>query len=175
MKDETMENQQERLLESELGWLAGIIDGEGSLTINVNSTHRSVYPRVWISSSEKEILDKAAAILAKFGQKFSHKWKQPKGNRRPHGYIVIITASRVRKILTKLLPYLSSKTNRAECLIEFCESRMKLPYGYPYTERELELQKNISKMQLKGGKKTSSGIPNDYTPSLRPRYRLKKI
>ena len=58
-QDITIGNQQERPLEAELGWLGGILDGEGSLSINVNSTHRSVYPRIQISSSEYEILDKA--------------------------------------------------------------------------------------------------------------------
>ncbi len=172
-QDVTIDNQQERLSEAELGWIAGIIDGEGSITINVNSTHRSVYPRIWISSSDKEIINKSADILGKIKVKFSSKWKQPKGNRRPHGYIVVITVKRVKKVLELLTPYLTAKLPHARYLIEFCKIRMSLPYGHSYTKRELELKNLVGHIQIKGGKKTSDGIPNDYTPSVRPRYRMK--
>lgn len=173
IQDVTMGNQQERPSEAELGWLAGILDGEGSVTLNVNSTKRAIYPRIWISSSEHEILDKTSTIIDKLGIKYGKHWKQPPGNRKPHGYVCVLTHQRVRKLLETLLPYITAKKERAEHVIEFCSIRKDLPYGHGYTARELELKNIVAGLQLKGGKKTSNGIPNDYTPSRRPRYRLK--
>lgn len=171
-------NQQERPSEMELGWLAGIIDGEGSLILCCNTTGRSIYPELRITSTTKVIIEKCEDIIKKFGVKYRVGYYKPpqKSERVPSHYISILTAKRMKTVTETILPYLVGKIPQATIILEFCNSRIFLPYGYPYTERELQLYYEIKKYQIKKGKPSKNGIPNDYTPGWRPRYRnLQKI
>jgi hypothetical protein len=56
------------LTESELGYLAGIIDGEGSITLQrslARSSSRYVYPVVTVANTDKRLID---WLIAKTGQ-----------------------------------------------------------------------------------------------------------
>lgn len=172
-----MGNQQERPLIWELAWLAGIMDGEGSFLISVNSTHRSIYPRISVTNTNKYMIEKIIDIIEKIGiEHWNVKVRIPKKDTwKTNIQISIITAKRVLLFTNSILPYLIAKKENALLVKEFCESRISLPYGYPYTERELELRILLGKLQEKKGQKSKSGIPNDYTPSVRPRYVRMKI
>ena len=61
-----MDNQQERLVR--LGWLGGIIDGEGNVSVCLTKDHRRaderlIYPVIKISNTSKILLDEVADIL----------------------------------------------------------------------------------------------------------------
>jgi hypothetical protein len=170
-QDITMGNQQERPLEWELAWLAGIMDGEGSFLISVNSTHRSVYPRISITNTNIHLMDKVVELVKKLGLKYNLKLRIGRKVTYSNSLqLSIHTAKRVLLFIQTVEPYLVGKKEHASLVKEFCESRISLPYGYPYTERELELRNLLTKLQDKVGHKTKNGIPNDYTPSVRPRY-----
>lgn len=173
IQDETMDNQQERPTEAELGWLAGILDGEGSLAISINSTHRSIYPVITVTSVGREIIDKCEVIAIKMGAEYTVKHEIPHKGREltPHSLFRIATARRLKYFLPIIQPYLTVKKPHARIILEFCDSRLSLPYGYPYTEKELQLFYEIRKYQIKKGKTAKGGIPNDYTPGWRPRYK----
>lgn len=176
-QDITMDNQQERLTEVELAWLAGIIDGEGAIMIGCNSTHRSIYPNVLVASLSEVMIDECARIIAKMGIEFVVKKKirtYKNEYRRPYCLIRILTAIRIKTLLEYLKPYLIVKTKHCEIVLEFCNSRISLPYGYPYTERELQLFHEIKKYQMKSNRR-SARIPNDYTPGWRPRYKKNTV
>lgn len=174
-QDVTMGNQQERPSEAELGWLAGIVDGEGSISLVCNSTHRSIYPILSITSVNREIVDKCEKIIKKIDVKYSIGHAvPPKGKEwTPHSYIRILTSRRMKIIIECLQPYLTAKQPHCKIILEFCNSRIYLPYGHPYTERELQLFYEIRKYQIKKGKTGKGGIPNDYTPGWRPRYKIR--
>src|SRR5690348_17087910 len=52
---------------ADLGWLAGIIDGEGTVSLIANSGLRNPQLRVAICNGSDAILDKVAAILEAAG------------------------------------------------------------------------------------------------------------
>lgn len=172
-QDITIANQQKRPSEADLGWFAGIIDGEGSLTININSTRRSIYPRLWIAAISKEMIEKCIDTLEGLGVEYLVRWEvaSKDGIRKSHHYVAITTCKRLEQILEVIKDYLVVKRKHADLVLEFCKIRLSLPYGHPYTQRELELFQEIKPLQIKKGKSTSSGILNDYMPSGRPRYK----
>lgn len=108
-------------------YLAGIIDGEG--TIRINKTRLSKYPNwqdkysahISVGMSSKKVIDllvknfKARMRIERAGvpnRKTIYRWGTS-GNKA------------VPKILKKILPYLIAKKKHAELVIEFCEGYKK--------------------------------------------------
>src|SRR3990167_7858893 len=69
---ESRENQQQIVSDVEIGWLCGIIDGEGSICLQINKRKNRtqvlrVTPKVIISNTDKGIVEQTANILRKMG------------------------------------------------------------------------------------------------------------
>lgn len=171
MKDKTMGNQQERLSDFEIGWLAGVFDGEGYVGLSVNTTNRSIYPACKVTSTHLAFIQEVERLTKIIGIEYSFYERNPKQKNHSTSWTVDIrTCKRVKILIDVLLPHLILKKPHAEVILEFCNSRLSLRYGHPYTERELFLFKEIHKYNYQKGPKR---IHNDYTPSKHPRYRLK--
>ena len=108
--------------ETEIGWLAGIIDGEGSIGIAYGKNHVPFW-RVTIANSCPILLSKYQDILFKmFG--VTLKWHEKKqrsdgGVRytKPAYTISMCKKAHVEKLLLTVLPYLTTKHSKAtECL-----------------------------------------------------------
>ena len=117
------------------------------------------------------MIKKIRDILDILNIEYSFYERNPKKEKRSINWTIDIrTARRIKKLIDIFIPHLITKQPNAKILLEFSNIRLSLPYGHPYTERELFLFKEIHKYNLKKGPKR---ILNDYTPSKRPRYRLK--
>ena len=155
-----MDNQQE------LAYLAGIIDGEGS--IGLYSFKRShgvtMHSRVSVVNTSQALIDYLASLLAKYGVPFHMQWRAPRSNRhRPTAFITVGRHSGVKKLLLLVRPFLVAKTKQADLLLEYVESRL-YPDGTPkrngklhrYQPRDFEIERVL---------KALNGVSflNDYT------------
>lgn len=166
-----MGNQQERLSNFEVGWLAGVLDGEGYLSLGVNSTKRTIYPSIKVASIDRKLIDKYIFLLKKLKIPFSTYERNPKNKNWSRNWSIDIrTAERCKRFIEVILPYLTTKKYNGEIVLKFCKSRLSLPYGSSYTKEEMECLREVRKMNFNKG---AERILNDYTPSKRPRYRLK--
>jgi hypothetical protein len=154
--------------EFERGFIVGLIDGEGSITLQ-NSLHmvkhlaksgeQKVYqhlgisPKIQIANTSAELLKKAQIIL---GGIISTR-KRP--GRKPCGVLIISTQDRVYKILKEIHNDLIVKKRQAELVMSFCESRFNERRGrptatsnVPYTAKEFDILLEIRKLNAaKGG------------------------
>lgn len=124
VKDVTMDNQQERWL----GWLAGIVDGEGTISLQMyhkpNNKIR-VVPIVGIVNSHKETLNLCEDIISNvLDIEASHQCRmlKKKGN-SPCWQIRIDGYKSVKSFLEGIRPYLVTKADMADVVLEFIESR----------------------------------------------------
>ena len=130
-----MDNQQER----SLAWLAGIIDGEGTITFQTTIRGNNclcVTPFVTVTNSDDKITQEVAAIFEslirerKTGTVFVHNMAM---NTSLIGFTsnkqcrnVRVNGEATRPILEALLPYLRSEKRRnAEIVLEYLDSRKK--------------------------------------------------
>lgn len=175
-KDKTMGNQQERF-EFDLAWLAGVIEGEGwiSLTI-VRSLKRSgkVYPAfvalIGVVNTDKVLMDKVKEIFDKLGLKYR---KQTIGayigkdgsSRKTKWEFSVCSKQNILKLANSILPHMfGEKKNRIHKLFEFYkirESKPKAGIKSAYGQEELDIYNSL--YSYKG--KSQSKIPNDYTLS----------
>lgn len=161
-----MGNQQETISDIEMSWLAGILDGEGSIGISRMMSHRknpTLTPRISIGNTNMDIINHVVDILKRIPitmfvekrQKVNNKnWKQA-------SVIQISHISGVKSLLDKVTPFLIGKKSQAELLLSFVNSRMEVykklnrtpgsgGRGTPYTEEEQQLCDQIKILNKKG-------------------------
>jgi hypothetical protein len=127
-----MGNQQER----SLGWLAGIIDGEGSVSFQVYTLPDGrvrITPFVCIVNSDEGILNEAWRLLGELtaaSTKARPRWckhnvKNAKSfESRLLCSVIRLDGAAVRLVLAPLLPHLRSKKARsAAAILEYLDSR----------------------------------------------------
>ncbi len=157
-----MDNQQVRPFE--LGWLAGIIEGEGTIGLYYRHDHKVYTPTVSVTNTDYAIIERTAEIIkaAKVGVLVQgHKMTvlNPKWADRKD--VIVAGHKRTSKLLPLLIPYMVGvKKYKAMAVAAFSLSRLAQPGGgrrrggVPYSPRErrlVELALNLN------------GNPNEYT------------
>lgn len=139
------DNQQESSLlrERRLGWFAGIIDGEGTITIRVkNRKGQSTFltPVVSMVNTDKLLIDTFVEILKEHEIPHWISYYEPTKNWKPRWQIQISGLRRCKKALPVFKDYLVSKKELAEIVLEWCCSRIdKAGKRLYYSEADLEV------------------------------------
>ena len=135
-----MDNQQ--ATDAELGWLAGIIDGEGWLGFTVMHRNGNAYKdlpahqtplgvkvELKITNCDEEIIERSCEIAAKLGVNlYRRTHKQLGPDRRPVHECAMKHMTGMLKILPPLLPHLTGiKYQRAHLILRFIERRRANP------------------------------------------------
>jgi len=115
--------------EPDLAWLAGIVDGEGTIGIhrtNVKSQkHPYLRPHIQIANTDLRILEKARVILTAITGRLHNTVVTNKGgNGQKKGYrIAANTQSAAVLLLPLLIPHLAGKREQAELVLDFSTRR----------------------------------------------------
>jgi len=133
-----------------LGYLAAIIDGEGSISLFTRNrgSYDDFLPYVEISNTEKEIIE-SARDMADVGEvyetprKTEHKTIYRLCIRRQHDIVLL---------LERVKPFLMSKRKQrlAELLIEYCLIRLDAGHK-AHTKREAEICEEVSVLNKRTG------------------------
>ena len=134
-----MGNQQ--ATDAELGWLAGIIDGEGYLGMNLESEHSyrethqtrqyNIKVEIKVTNCDPEIVVRTAQIMHKLG--VNPYIRQPavvdlKPNHNIHYEASIKRMAPVKVVLEAIRPYLvGTKQERADIILRFIQLRTDNP------------------------------------------------
>lgn len=171
-----MSNQQ--VTQAELGWLAGIIDGEGYLGLrlhkdyrNKNAEYRMIRPEIHITNCDEEIILKTRDIAAKIGVNAYIRASKASGKvKRDSFRFQIKHLNKTIRLLKPLTEHLTgNKQKRAKLMIEFCESRLSRPFERktegigkersgavkPYNKREIKIYSEIGPLMRRGTSETT--------------------
>jgi len=124
-----------REVESELAWLAGIIDGEGCLELNMKKAKngkRYLSPKVRVYNTDIRMIQKIGEIYKKFNLvffytlgnngKYQKKWKTQMG-------ICVASQGTTKKLLQLIHPYLCNKKKMAEIMFRMIHFVSGCPKG----------------------------------------------
>lgn len=172
--DETMGNQQ--VTAAELGWLAGIIDGEGYLGLQLYQDKRmdrkcglNIDPCLHISNTDEEIVLKSRDIVRKLGVNPYIRASKLKNRKKDQYKIQVKHMSKMKKILEATYPYLTgNKKKRAKLILEFIDLRKSATWVWkrpnnksgqggaskPYSEREWQIYDECKSLQRVGTSET---------------------
>lgn len=117
----------------ELGWLAGIVDGEGSISLDPTSG-RWRYPRISIPSTDYEILAEVKRLL---GGCISVK-RDRRPNTKPSWTWKIHGGLQALRILGLIQPLLRCPKKRERAKFLFDEYERHTPKNGVYTEAMIE-------------------------------------
>jgi hypothetical protein len=128
--------------EVDLAYFAGIIDGEGTITLERNGTRRAYNgqmgfsPKVIIANTSQPLLQRVFSIIEAIGVNPHIKTQLAgKYNRGKVMYWVTVAGlTKCAKVLRPLLPYLVAKQAQARVVLDFIERRGDpvLAKGKPY-------------------------------------------
>lgn len=157
-----MDNQQVRR-SLKLAWLAGIVDGEGSITVNRTATG-TFDPLVSITNQDPYIFEQCVEIINDCGVGcYMPKLYDPQKN--GCRYVRVSGFKRVGALLEQLTPFLRSKQYEAQLLQRYIDSRTSrnlkgLPRGtkLTLTPHEVELLAELRAMKKNRNLR-------DYTPN----------
>jgi hypothetical protein len=170
-----MGNQQERF-ELELSWLAGIIEGEGWVSLILYKNHQkkgnstpAFTPCIGVCNTDMIIIDKVKKMFEKLGIKYRYQ-KRDKGigldgiSRKEIAEISVVSKCNIRILSNAIFPYMiGEKKNRVKKVLEFLELRDSKPHSGPkssYGFEEFEIYKSLYCFTGK----SRSKILNDYMP-----------
>ena len=144
------------LTDLEIGYIAGIIDGEGWLGL-VNRTDRrnkkniNCQTYLMIGNTNKKVLDWLVKItkLGNISKPYDSEIKLS-SNRKPH-WLLRFSPNDMRLLLPRIIPYLVIKKRQAEIIIEYLNMTFK---GKHRTEEEytiiMRLYDEIKQLNRKG-------------------------
>lgn len=138
------------LTETEIAYLAGIIDGEGCITVLVNSTG-SFTLRVEVGSTSKELVEWFSEKVEQVPIFFT----KSKTELHKDSYNVMATGDKAKRLLEKILPYLIVKKKQASIALEYpsSDNRKMIDSRKRYTAED-KLKQAIVYIQLKELNKT---------------------
>jgi len=113
------DNQQERLL----GWFSGIIEGEGTISIQkVNGKRLVLTPYICIVNTDVRLINRCIELLNIYDIK-SHTYLRDSGVNKPVYQIRIDGMKAVAKLLELVKPILVGKQDQAQLVLDYIKQR----------------------------------------------------
>lgn len=143
---------------TDTAWLAGVLDGEGSIYAQVMPPGRNtrcdiggMRINVKIGNTSMLLMQKAARIIEAITYR-KHRIAMNQSS-TVHGrlmYCVEVSSSKaIEALLEATLPYLTVKKAQAEAMLAYCESRKSTRHhGRGYTSAELGLPGTLKRLKL---------------------------
>jgi len=149
------------ICEYELGYLAGIIDGEGTITLERTGTRRKrtgqmgLSPRIYISNTVYSLIMYCTDLFRKLKIN-PHIKSQDRGKWKKCYWLSVQGLSKVGKLLKAVLKYLVCKMVHAFLVLRFIEIRghINCAKGSPYGQEELDILKKIRALNHRGPSET---------------------
>ncbi len=143
------------LSKEEWAYLAGIVDGEGSISFRRRKGKNCIIlePKVSITTTSLELVNWIKNKLPNIRCRIEKDHRNPRW--KPRHELYYQKHSGVYSFLKGIYPYLIIKKKHAELMLEFIEIRKNAKWGNRwhgtgYSSREFEIEREIRKLNRKG-------------------------
>ncbi len=157
----------------EVGWLAGIIDGEGCLTIRmITSETKSLgkrakfQPQLSICNTNKRLIDKVEKVFEQIGIEKYRTYKRERKSKvqTKTQWEIMLYATGLRKLIPEIKG-ICTKTEEIELIEKFLETNTRKGSMNPYTNEELlkmeELRWKLVELHGLQAKKLCKPMPKE--------------
>lgn len=131
-------------MREEIAYVAGVVDGDGCITLTpIKRNYKTFYmPHFHIVNTNLKMIKFCQKIIG--GRILT--FKDKRHNRKLRYRLYSHNISEIIKILTKILPYLVTKKERAEVLLKFCKYRKKHYHKKNYGDFESNCFKEMKEL-----------------------------
>lgn len=155
---------------TELAWLAGLWDGEGSITIFTHQEkdgNKKICPTLLVVNTNPAIIAEAARILDKLGTSF-HVFERNNPNPKHKDAIQLNTRNQqyIKIALEAMLPYLVGKKAQAELTLRYVNKKIeqsKVNKRPRYDIEDFEIQSAVQLMNRRGKDSDTSTTKGEAT------------
>ena len=147
-----MDNQQAKVSDNEIGWLAGFLDGEGSFMLmqrpdrRVKTPHK-VYdrrklwaPRICVANTHIPTLNHVTNLLDRLGLPYHISWRQFTTREYKTAWDLRVQGlKRCYRWLIQIAPYLVTKKRQAELMLDWINSRKERNMHDDYSAAEAKI------------------------------------
>lgn len=135
----------------ELAWLAGLWDGEGSITIFKHLERggvRKLCPTVLVVNTDIKIINESKRILDALGTSFHLFERKSKNPKHKTSYQLSTRNTKyIDKVLTAIEPYLIGKKEQAQLVIGYVRKRF---YQFKIDEQDEQTQIQVQALNKRG-------------------------
>lgn len=148
-----MDNQQ-----ATLGWLAGIIDGEGSIGIYRKTRGKSsIFSAcVRISNTSPEMIQRIVEIFDDLSIGTHVGEHRGVKSTKPYWQVSVWRMTEIKKLIELLLPYLVAKLAHARLVLRFVNRRLELGPRGGYDEEQLDCVVGLGELNNYEGKSSET-------------------
>jgi hypothetical protein len=156
-----MDNQQPKSL-YELGWLVGMIEGEGWIILNRQLTKSNNYkyvPVIGMNSTSKILADEMSRIIKSMDVGVWEGFRKSKNAKWADQVVLNVRGfKRCKKLLDIIYPHLLLKKEQAKLILDYIEYRSQFTHKESCGDVENKFWEILHKLNEKGKRF------NDYTP-----------
>ena len=134
--------------EWEIGWITALFEGEGS--VHFINGRKSPRPAIYISNTNREILEKAQGIIGGDIYICSH---PEHSNRKTCYYLQLRSSRAVHDTLRLLMPNLIVKKRVSDLMVGFCRLRLSSFRQAPYSQEQKDIRDLVYKANKRGVEK----------------------
>lgn len=141
--------------DTDLAWLAGLWDGEGSITIFTHTEkngRKKICPTLIVVNTDDKIIARAAEILDALGTSFALFERTPSNPKHKRAKS-LSTRNRayIKTVLDAILPYLVGKRPQAVLTLRYVNKKIAAGnQRQRYDEEDRELQQQVQAMNATG-------------------------
>jgi hypothetical protein len=113
-----------------VGWLAGIMDGEGCMGIHgirTKQKNKLGQMRMFVRNTSPHMIQRISEILVLWYIPFHYNYEKRENGERESLKIVVTGLRSIQKLLLKLLPHLTAKKEEAMVALSYLEWRLGIP------------------------------------------------
>jgi len=166
---------------AEAAWLAGIIDGEGSIGISKNGNGTSLRAAVQMSMTCEKTILHAIGLCKKAGVVacgYTYQEKKPEKH-RDAAYLRVTRLHDIRTLGRIVAPFAVTKSRHWELILSFCDLRLEgvrieddgmvtrggsRKWWKPYTEKEWNIYDEIRQLNARGPQAPTRRSSDSYGP-----------
>lgn len=143
--------------DTELAWLAGLWDGEGSITIFTHvekNGAKKICPTLLVVNTDQTIIAEAARLLDEMGTSFAvFERKNPSDKHKDCYQLSTRNMAYIKTVLEAILPYLVGKKPQAQLVLRYVNKKLtqRETNGRPrYDENDYILQAETQALNKRG-------------------------
>lgn len=142
-------------LEIDLSYLAAMIDGEGTVTLERTGRRRKgnsemgLAPKVIVANTNLAIVGHVVNLFKKLGTNPHVKSSTARRHKTCY-WVTVQGLTKVKVVLEAVMPYMVGKVSQAQLLLDFINCRGDVPKGLKYGPKEQAILDKIRALNFRG-------------------------